>query len=200
MATNIESEVSPSGRIGIIQAVQTPLGFFVLVVLIVEATLGVIIFRLDTGTDRTILLVSMITLIFALVLIVAGIAAWRPTVLSGKEYQRSETKYSLLIGPPDNLRNLDITLISWDNNGCFLVSGELKERISLVRSRVGPTFRVSIPPKVLQKVKDEVISLELKDNKGNRWEVRSFYLYENLMPLSLVESMTKIIDDYGEES
>jgi len=118
---------------------------------------------------------------------------------SGEEPAK-EQKYSLLIGPPENLRDLDITLINWDGDNCFLISGGLKEKINLIRSKVGPTFRVNIPPSTLDKIKEDVIALELKDRKGNRWEVRSFYLYENLVPLSLVESRTKIIQDYGEEN
>lgn len=200
MAANEPQEVTTRGRIGLIEAVQTPLGFFVLVVLIIEAVLTVFVLKLDVGSDRTFVIQAMIILIFALVLIVTFIAMWRPAALSGKERQLKETKYSLLIGPPDNLRNLDITLINWDNSGCFLLCGELREGISLVRSRVGPMYRVNIPPAVLEKVKEEAVSLELMDKKGNRWEVRSFYLYENLLPLSLVESMTKIIQDYGEEN
>ena len=69
----------------------------------------------------------------------------------------------------------------------------------MVRARVGPTFRVNIPHKLLEKVREESITLDLKDRKGNRWEVRSFYLYENLLSLSLVESAEKVIQDYGEE-
>lgn len=199
MAAKEPTEAAVTDRIGIIQAVRTPLGFFVLVVLLVEVVLTVFVFRLDAGSDRTLVIICMIILIFALVLIVAGIAIWRPSALSGKEQQSKETKYSLLIGPPERLPNLDITLINWDNDGCFLISGNLREPIRLVPSRKGPTFSVNAPPKVLNKVKDEALALELKDRKGNRWEVRSFYLYENLLPLSLVESKEKIIQDYSQE-
>jgi hypothetical protein len=185
------------GRPGIIEAVQTPLGFFVLVVLIVEAILGTVAFTIEVGADRTFVIRAMIVLIFALVVIVTGLALWRPSILAGKDPER-ETKYSLLIGPPENLRNLDVTLINWDEQ-CFLVARRVREQITLVRSRVGPTFRVEIPPKLVQKVKDEPVALELKDRKGNRWEVESFYMFENLLPLSLVESKQKIIRDYGEE-
>ena len=199
MAADEPPDPTAHGRIGIIQAVQTPLGFFVLVVLIVEAIFGVFVFKLDAGADRTFVIQCMILLIFALVLIVTCIAIWRPLALSGQERPQKETRYSLLIGPPENLRSFDITLINWDNDACFLVCGGSKEKIGLVRSRVGPTFRVNIPYKLLEKAREEAIALDLKDRKGNRWEVRSFYLYENLLPLSLVESIEKIIHDYGEE-
>jgi len=187
------------GRPGIIQAVRTSLGFFVLVVLIVEALLGTVAFTLGAGEDRTFVIRAMIVLTFALVIIVTGLAIWRHSALGPPEPQR-EPKYSLYVGPPEELQNLDITLISWDDQ-CFLVSHtlNLKEKITLVRSRVGPSFRVEIPPKVVKKVKDEAVTLELKDRKGNRWEVDYFYLYENLLPLSLVESKEQIIQDYGGE-
>jgi hypothetical protein len=199
MVANEPPDATAGGRIGIIQAVQTPLGFFVLVVLIIEAIFGVFVFKLNEGADRTFVIQCMIVLIFSLVLIVTGIAILRPWALSGKEPPQKETRYSLLIGPPENLRNFDITLINWDNDACVLVCGELREKIGLVRARVGPTFRVNIPHKLLEKVREEAVTLDLKDKKGNRWEVRSFYLYENLLPLSLVESIEKIVKDYGEE-
>jgi energy-coupling factor transporter transmembrane protein EcfT len=198
MAANELPDNTGYGRRGIIQAVQTPLGFFTLIVLIVEMIFGVFVFKLEIGTDRTFVIQWMILLIFALVMIVAIIAIWKPWILAGKEPPQKEAKYSLLIGPPENLRNFDITLINWDKSACFLVCGKLKEKIALVRARVGPTFHVNISYKLLEKVKEEAITLDLKDQKGNRWEVRSFYLYENLLPLSLVEDIKKIIQDYGD--
>lgn len=198
MVANKSSGASERGRVGIIHAVQTPLGFFVLVVLIVEAMLGVFTFKLD-GVERFSVIQYMIVLVFLLVLIVAAIAVWRPQAFSGKERQYKESKYSLLVGPPAKLPNLNVTLINWDNDACFLVYGDLKEKIALVPSRIGPTFRVNIPPKLLERVENDAVALELRDKRGNRWEVRNFYLYENLLPLSLCENVEKIIQDYGEE-
>jgi len=71
-----------SSRIGIIQAVRTPLGFFSLAVLVVEMMLGVTA-NFSQGTDRTCLIIGMLILIFSLVLIVAGFAFFRPEALSG---------------------------------------------------------------------------------------------------------------------
>jgi hypothetical protein len=71
-----------SSRINIIQAVRTPLGFFSLTVLVVEAILGVTA-NFSQGTDRTYLIVGMLILIFSLVSIVAGFAFFRPEALSG---------------------------------------------------------------------------------------------------------------------
>lgn len=71
------------GRISIIESVKTPLGFFTLAVLIVEAILGITA-NLSQGVERTILVVSMIFLIFLLVVIVASLAYFRPEALTGK--------------------------------------------------------------------------------------------------------------------
>jgi hypothetical protein len=83
MNTEGIERVPPSGkrRVSIIEAVQTPLGFFVLVVLIVE-----VIFALACNYYHQYqkeIVYSMIALIFFLILIVAGLACYRPGALFG---------------------------------------------------------------------------------------------------------------------
>lgn len=80
MAIQNSTGEAPSNRVGIIQAVKTPLGFFSLVVLVVEAILGVTA-NFSQGTDRTYLIVGMLSLIFLLVIIVAAFAYFRPGAL-----------------------------------------------------------------------------------------------------------------------
>ena len=82
---------TPSERISIIKAVQTPLGFFVLVVLVVEAILLGIVAGLSEGIDRTITIVGMLLLIGGLVGIVAFLAYNRPEALFG-ERAKNRTK------------------------------------------------------------------------------------------------------------
>src|SRR5205807_154745 len=76
-------------RESIINAVQTPLGFFVLVVLIVEAILGITT-NFSSGNDKTYLVIGMLVLLFLLVLIVAGMAIFRPASLYGKPMKVTE--------------------------------------------------------------------------------------------------------------
>ena len=78
-----KSDGDQSNRASIIETVQTPLGFFTLTVLVVEAILGVVA-NFSQGSDRSYLIVSMIILIFVLVAIVAGFAFFRPEALKGK--------------------------------------------------------------------------------------------------------------------
>ncbi len=76
-------ETKGTGRERLIQAVTTPLAFFTLGVLIVEALLGGLGgFRLS-GADRTNAFYWMVTIIVFLILLVAGLAVFRPEALAG---------------------------------------------------------------------------------------------------------------------
>lgn len=57
---------SSKSRIEIINTVQTPLGFFVLVVLVVEGVLGVLT-KFSDGGDRTLLIIGMLVVIVLLI-------------------------------------------------------------------------------------------------------------------------------------
>jgi hypothetical protein len=76
ISNNLES------RVDIIRTVQTPLGFFVLVVLVVEAILGVVA-TFGAGFDRTLTIAGMLVLIASLIAIVAFLAYSRPEALAG---------------------------------------------------------------------------------------------------------------------
>jgi hypothetical protein len=78
-----KSNENQSGRVHIIETVQTPLGFFTLTVLIVEVILGITT-NFSQGSERNYLIISMVALIFLLIFIVAGFAYFRPEALRGK--------------------------------------------------------------------------------------------------------------------
>src|SRR5712692_9381528 len=82
-STQPKTTLEKDSRVSIINTVQTPLGFFVLVVLIVEAILGITA-TFSSGNDKTFLIGGMLALIFLLVLIVSGMAVFRPPSLYGK--------------------------------------------------------------------------------------------------------------------
>jgi hypothetical protein len=82
--TNLNSP--PDVRAKLVETVQTPLGFFSLVVLVVEVILGISA-NLSSGKDRTYLIFGMLGLIFLLVLIVTVMALFRPLSLYGKTTQ-----------------------------------------------------------------------------------------------------------------
>jgi hypothetical protein len=76
------NEKSKAGRVSILEAVQTPLGFLTLMVLVVEIILGVLANK-ATGLDFTLLVVGMVGLLFALVLIIARVLQQEPHLLFG---------------------------------------------------------------------------------------------------------------------
>jgi hypothetical protein len=78
-------------RVSIINAVQTPLGFFVLVLLIVEGGLGLVA-GFSSESDKTYLFVAMLTLVFLLAVIVAVMATINPSALLGKQANSPEQK------------------------------------------------------------------------------------------------------------
>ena len=73
---------SQHGRIGIIKTVQTPLGFFVLVILVVEVVLGALAGK-SSGSTLTLIVVGMLIIILALIAVVAYFAYYRPEALVG---------------------------------------------------------------------------------------------------------------------
>jgi hypothetical protein len=69
-----------SGRVGIIEAVKTPLGFFTLACLVVEASLGLLALQLAAG-PQLVAVWGMIGTLILLILVVAVIATFRPQAL-----------------------------------------------------------------------------------------------------------------------
>src|SRR6266481_4597735 len=202
MANKTDRKSTSTGRAGVIRAVQTPLGFFALVVLAIEAVLGLLVTSLDSS-QKTLLLIGMMILLFAAVLTVGVIAYFSPHVFESMGTQPKSAgspRYSLVLTAPARLPTLDVTLIDWDSDNCFLVNGTAKIPVAPVPSRIGPSFQISVPPKVLDQLPDgESFELALRDQKGNRWRVKRFYLFETVLPLSLGEDVQKIMNDYGEE-
>lgn len=69
-------------RAALLRAVKTPLGFFALVVLVIEAMLGAIA-ALSAGLDRTLALAGMLLIVVGLVIVVSLLAWLRPEALRG---------------------------------------------------------------------------------------------------------------------
>ena len=87
----------PPEREGIVAAVQTPLGFFSLVVLVLEAMLGGLAFA-SAGTERQLLGYLAAGILGALVLLVASLAAFRPEALWGKRYNSLTRQFAQRLG------------------------------------------------------------------------------------------------------
>jgi hypothetical protein len=74
-------------RVGIIQAITTPLGFYVLSLLIIEATLGLVLTSSELNeTHVWIGFFVMIGLFLTVFVVVSGLVIWSPkNLLYGKE-------------------------------------------------------------------------------------------------------------------
>lgn len=83
MATERNSTAS---RSAIVTSITTPLGFFTLVVLVVEVLFGGISV-VAAEDQRTVLIWAMIIFLAVLVLLVGGLACFRPEALRGKRYR-----------------------------------------------------------------------------------------------------------------
>jgi len=190
----MSDSVTP-GRLSVIQAIQTPLGFLVLATLILE---GFLVFLLQGAQveDRRILTYGILVTLIGLLAVVVLLAVWQPEALGG--IRRSE--HTVLIGggvkgvPSD----FDISSIDWSEPDCFLIAGVVRETVQLVPARVGAGFRLRIPSHVLRRIPaDEPIRLELKDSKGLRWKVSPFLLFENVVSIVPGEPLEMIVEHYS---
>ncbi len=78
-----------SSRVAIINAVKTPLGFFVLVVLVVEVALGGLAAKAE-GENQLVALYGMLVVVLALIAVVAFFSYRRPEALIGERPPASD--------------------------------------------------------------------------------------------------------------
>jgi hypothetical protein len=84
-------------RQSIIEAVKTPLGFFALAVLVVEALLGSLALN-SSGDDRAFLIRVIPAILSGLVVLVALIAIFKPEALWGQRYRALEQAFAEFLG------------------------------------------------------------------------------------------------------
>lgn len=91
-----------ASRISLIKEIRTPLAFFALTVLVVEGILGFLASK-ATGMDFTILVIGMITTLFALIGAVAYLANKSPDRLTGRtptEIEQFIDRHDVFISSP----------------------------------------------------------------------------------------------------
>ena len=113
-------------RISIINTVQTPLGFFVLVVLAVEAMLLVIVTRLGEGRDRTVFIAGMLVIIVALIVVVARMD---PKVLTGSPNKAEDTSV-----PNKKRSKIEGTYLAEGSRNYVIVISHLSENLHQLRA------------------------------------------------------------------
>jgi hypothetical protein len=75
-----------SDRRNLIEAIKTPLGFFSLVVLVIESLLGGLAIASAPGADRMSLVKLIVGILVLIIILVAVISWFRPEALWGKRY------------------------------------------------------------------------------------------------------------------
>jgi hypothetical protein len=184
-------------RADIIESVTTPLGFFVLVVLVVEAVIGAL--AAYSPQDRGIIILYMIVILVLLIVVVSALAFFRPEALSGRRAGPSlRSAYSVVISRPEKLPEFDISQISWDPNKCFLNYSGKKRSVVPAPGLVGPGFEVRLPPDLMEEISHtEPIDIELVDMKGFRWQIRPFYVYQTSVKLVCLSNRATLLEAYG---
>ena len=116
----------------LIRAVKTPLGYFTLIVLVVEAIIGGII-PFTSGQDRTFLIIGMLVIILCLIIIVAFMAFFRPYTLYGltaAEAQKVQKVRADIMVTPSDINRYNILFHGFSDclfrafNAPFKVEGE----------------------------------------------------------------------------
>lgn len=92
-----DHSLAEKGRSDLIQTVTTPLAFFALVVLVIEALLGTLA-AFETGFGGILTIIGMLVVIIGLIAIVAYFAYHRPEALFGLRH-KEEIEPSLLTAP-----------------------------------------------------------------------------------------------------
>jgi len=179
-------------RSAAIASVRTLLGFFALVVLVVEAAIGVLAATSEKA-DRAPLIFGMIGVLALVILIVALLAFFRKDIFD----KRLTHSYSIVLSPDVDLAGFDIGGISWDAGRCFLNYAGKKALVRPVRGPVAGT-EIRIPSEVLTQLSDvEPIDIELIDRKGLKWEVPPFFVYQRSVRMVCTSDRIEIFRAYG---
>ena len=121
------------GRTDIIRSGRTPLGFFALIALVVEAILGIMT-NFTSGLDRTLLIVGMVVVICLLIIIVAVMAWIRPYSLYGRTTDEARRVRADIVLMPTERKKYDALFRGFTDsdfyafNPPFKVEGEPGDR------------------------------------------------------------------------
>ncbi|WP_321371982.1 hypothetical protein [uncultured Draconibacterium sp.] len=83
------------------------------------------------------------------------------------------------------------TNIDWSYESCFIISKDFKHEVQLVKSEIGPGFKVYLNNELMSKIAGaELIEFQLKERNGREWKVSPFNLYDCTKSLEIV-NLTK---------
>jgi hypothetical protein len=181
-AKQSNSSLEKGSRVAIIDAVKQPINFFALVVLIVEAILAGTA-SIISGNDRTYLVIGMLGLIFLLVLIVAGMAIFRPEALygvstgRGRQVETRSRLVSITIGIVTGIFIFGLFVVIWKPH--FIIDPAIISDVSatLTARPIATPEPTSTPLPVLRLIDpntEKIIPItesEYRLNPGKRIEI-----------------------------
>jgi nucleoside 2-deoxyribosyltransferase len=95
-----EGSTNFQSRANIIQAVDSPIGFFSLVILAIEALLGIVAIT-SSEEDRTFIVRSMVVLLFIVIAVVTTLAYTKPDFFKSKKEDTSSQKVKPVVSIED---------------------------------------------------------------------------------------------------
>jgi hypothetical protein len=183
-------------RASLLQLAWSPLRFFVLVLLVIEATF--IFIGYQSGQDKSVLFLLNVVAIVAVAILV-GVLAYLG-VFEEQERKIVLPPYKIFIGPSTELP-VDLNKIVWDDRKCYILVGK-QERVQFTpaypHDSKGGSLEVIIPSS--NEIDEHaVIRLELVDILGNSWDVLPFRLWQARRELRPRSDERKIASDYRDD-
>lgn len=87
-----------SDRRSLIEAIKTPLGFFSLIVLVIESLFGGLAIASASGDERMLLVKLIVGILVLIIILVAAISWFRPEALWGKRYSPLDDAFAAGLG------------------------------------------------------------------------------------------------------
>ncbi len=99
----------------------------------------------------------------------------------------SSKHINIFLTLPEEIQGTDLNIV-WDSENCFIVSENLKEKIRMMRSGIGPGYKVYLNQKLMNKIVNiEIIEFQLQEENGREWRVSPFNLYDCTKKLEINE-------------
>ena len=95
---------------------------------------------------------------------------------------------------PEELQELSAN-VDWDYNQCYIIAFDLKKNIKLLKSDIGPGYRVHLDQNLISDILEkDVVEFELSDKSGRKWRVGPFNLYEKNRNIEIIEGINLDLD------
>ena len=153
----------------IIDTVKTPLGFFVLAVLVVETGLGIAA-TIGEGDNQRIALIGMLSIFALVVAVVAIFAYFKPEVLWASQLAEG-LQMSIALGFPQSYDSSTLNLLKCTFSVADPRRPEEKKNGEVLPYPAGTGWVCPLPP---HKKSRDTIDLTFTDDTGQEWVAKRF--------------------------